>query len=254
VVLRREFTKRNEPLAPFMSCKSAYDDLIRKVYTLPQYTYKLSPGAYAAFREFQSWYESVKQDERTMKSNNVYMTALGKVEGTCGRLALVFHLIEDPYSPEVSEDIMVRTIKIIKSFVIPSYRYVFNVMGGIAENSLDQWIIDYIIQLSGERQTVSLSELRRAARRQVESMPAPQADREITQIMEWLQVQAWVTIVEDTKRSVTWAINPVLAETFKEDRRKIIDAKQRMLDIFVTHGRTMGILKPETPTKVIGNR
>lgn len=254
VVLRREYTKRNEPIAPFLSGKLAYDDLIRKVYTLPQFTYKLSRGAYEAFRRFQTWYETVKQDERTMKSNNTYMTALGKVEGTTGRLALVFHLVEDAYNPEVSEEVMSRAILIVKTFIIPSYRYVFNVLGGVSEGSLDQWVIDHIIQLASERPTITLSELRRSARRQVEGIPPAYVDRELMHIMDWLQAQAWVTVVEDNKRSVIWAINPHLAEMFREERRKVIDAKQRMLDVFIEHGRKTGKLNPESQTKVIGNR
>lgn len=254
VVLRREYTKRNEPVAPFMSGKSEYDNLIRKIYTIPEYKYKMSPGAYAAFREFQTWYESVKQDERTMRSNNTYMTALGKVEGLTGRLALVFHLIEDPYSLEVSEDIMSRAIKIVKTFIIPSYRYVFNVIGGVNDDSLDQWVISHIIQMAGERETITLSEIRRSARRQIEGIPTMYVDREIMQVMDWLQSQLWVSSVDESKRSVTWAINPKLADIFHDERRKVIDAKQRMLDIFVDVARAEGKLKPGTETKVIGNR
>ena len=254
VVLRREFTKRNEPIPPFMSGRASYDDMVRKVYTLPQHTYKLSPAAYDAFRRFQTWYEDLKQDERTIMSNNVYMTALGKIEGLTGRLALVFHLIENPYSTEVSEEVMVRTIKIVKTFIIPSYRYVFNVLGGITENSLDQWIMEHVIQLSGECHSISLSDIRRSARRKIENMTSTNADREIMQIMDWLQSQAWVNLIDETKRSATWAINPHLAEVFRETRGKVIQAKQRMLDVFVEYGRAQGNLKPETQTKVIGNR
>lgn len=254
VVLRREFTKRNEPIAPFMSGRAEYDDLIRKIYTLPKQTYRLSPGAYTAFREFQLWYESIKQDERTIKSNNVYMTALGKVEGTCGRMALVFHLIEDPYNLEVSEDTMKRTIQVIKSFVIPSYRYVYNVLGGVADGSLDQWVMDHIIHMSGEMQTISLSEIRRSARRQILGESHSQAERDIQAIMDWLQAMGWVNIVEETRRSTVWAINPQLAVMFKEQRRAIIDARQRMKDNFHRDDIAAGTWVPTKNTVVIGNR
>lgn len=254
VCLRPEYTMRGEPVASFMSGKVEYEDLVRKMYTIPEQIYTLSPDAYRAYREFQLWYESLKQDERIIKSNDVYMTALGKIEGTCGRVALVFHLISDPYNTQVSLDTMTKAINVIKGFIIPSYRHVYNVMGGVADDSLDQWIIDHIIQLAGERATITLSDLRRSARRRLEGIPTYQAEQDIRVVMDWLATQNWVSLIEDTKRSMVWAINAELANMFDDYRTRVIEAKQRTKDIFVNVGVQNGTLKPGTQTRVIGNR
>ena len=72
--------------------------------------------------------------------------------------------------------------------------------------------------------------------------------------MDWLQAMGWVNIVEETRRSTVWAINPQLAVMFKEQRRAIIDARQRMKDNFHRDDIAAGTWVPTKNTVVIGNR
>jgi hypothetical protein len=58
-----------------------------------------------------------------INDDDVVMTAVGKIEGVVGRLALVFHLVNNPHEGEIPEDTMNRAIEFAKNFIIPSYRH-----------------------------------------------------------------------------------------------------------------------------------
>ncbi len=239
VVLRPSFNKRGNEIPTFLSNRPEYEAMIRKVYALPAQTYTLTQGAFDAFREFQLWYESVKKDERLLRSSTTFMTAFGKLEGTTGRLALLFHLIENSQSQQVTVETMNKAIVVVKRFIVPSFRYVYNVVGGNVENSLDQWIIEYVIQHSNEIESVTLSDIKRSAKRQLVGVPSYQADQEIKIIMDELQAKGWVSLLEETRRSIVWAINPNLAKLFADYRTSVIEAKKRraqeMADRFTLH-------------------
>lgn len=232
IVLRGSKTKLGNPVPEYMSNRAQYDQMIRVVYGLPPLTYKLSMPAYLKYREFQQWYEDKKQDERLLKSDDTFMTAFGKLEGLAGRLILIFHVIESPYSIEVSEGIVERVVHLIRSYVIPSLRYSLGEVGGLADDSLDQWMTEHIIHICDEKQTVSLRELKRSARRPLEGVSEWTKDQMIMDSMLMLEQAGWVAQIEDqfNKRNVVWAINQSIATSFKEYRQRVIKAKQRHVD------------------------
>jgi hypothetical protein len=141
-------------------------------------------------------------------------------------------VIESPYSIEVSEDTVERVVTLIRGYVIPSLRYSLGEVGGLADDSLDQWMTEHIIHICDEKQTVSLRELKRSARRPLEGESEWTKDQMIMDSMLMLEQAGWVAQIEDqfNKRNVVWAINQALATTFKEYRQRVIKAKQRHVD------------------------
>lgn len=230
-VLNPERTRRGEPVPPELTNQGEWENLVRLVYSLPVQTYRLSFTAFMAYREFQSWYEEAKARERLLNSGDVYMTAFGKLEGTAGRLILLFHLMEAPFSPEVGLSTVERVIEIIRGYVIPAYRYTF----GEASGSLtfDRWVTDYIIQWA-DKATITLSEIKRSGRRPLEGVNAWTADQWVLNAMYNLEQVNWVKRIDDgtqEHRSMAqWAINPRLLEEFKDYRRQVIVAKQKIFD------------------------
>jgi hypothetical protein len=194
-------------------------------------TYRLSPDAFDAYRGFQAWYESSKADERLLQAGNTFMTAFGKLEGTAGRLALVFHIIEDPFSPTVSADIIHRVIGFIRGYLIQAYRYAFGEIGGTSP--FESWVVDYIIHYC-DQADITLSDLKRGARRQLEGVPAWTADQWVLGAMQGLESAGWVARLDDgareTQHFAKWAINPQLKNEYSEHRAQVIGAKQRQLD------------------------
>jgi len=241
-ILRPQYTGMGNPVPEAFSSKPQWDQTIRTIYALPERVYHLSEDAYKVFREFQHWYEATKQDERLLRTGDDtqddYMTAFGKVEGQCGRLALVFHMIEAPLAPTISGELMGRVVAIVKDYVIPALRHALGEIGGLIEDSLDAWMVNHILSHSSITQTLTLREIKHSARRRLAkmgSMPISQKDNIIIDAMALLEKCNWVALVDsDPRRShYLWQINPALSETFKDQREAILKAKQRMLDQIV---------------------
>lgn len=252
-ILRGKKTKLGNPIPEYMTSAAAWENTLRLTYALPAQTYQLSPESYDVFREFQAWYESAKQDERVLDSGSEYMTAFGKLEGLAGRLILLFHVIESPFNPIVQPEVVQRVVSLIRGYVIPAYRYALGEVGGAISNDFDQWMIEYIIQISGDTQTVDLRSLKRSARRPLEGKTDWQKDQAIMDAMLVIEQAGWAVQIENElhKRKVSWAINPTLPTMFKEYRERVIKAKQRHADYIYRYaydkGKERKFVKGYTP-------
>jgi hypothetical protein len=252
-ILRGSKTKLGQPIPDYMTSAGAWENTLRLTYALQPQTYQLSTEAYTAFREFQAWYEEAKQDERVLDSGTEYMTAFGKLEGLAGRLILMFHVIESPFSPVVSVDVVHRVVSLVRGYIIPAYRYALGEVGGAIANDFDQWMIDYIIQISGDTQTVDLRSLKRSARRPLQEKTDWQKDQMIMDAMLVVEQAGWAVQIESElhKKKVTWAINPTLPEMFKDYRQTVIKAKQRHADYIYRYATAKGyerkLVKGYTP-------
>lgn len=232
VVLRGDKTTKPKSIAGFLTREADYDLMLRKLRTIQPTTYHLSEEAFRAYDQFQDWYLSLRTDERTVSAHPIYLTALGKIEGTCARLALILHMIESPYNAEISGDLMRRTCTIVRSYVVPALRHTFG-EAAMEDMSIDRWMVEHMVQLAGEQEQVSLAQIKHSSRKQPWAKVAPwQLDQEILTSMDYLQRSNWVRLVaEDGRRnSYTWAINPTIATTYSDYRRRVIDAKQRIKD------------------------
>lgn len=234
VVLRHDRSKRGRPVPRYMTSADRYDQIVRVCYGLPAITYRLSPGALTAYHEFQDWYHARMEDERLLRCSTAFLTALGKAEGLCGRLALVWHCIESPYTMEVSESLMRRVIAFMRGYVIPSQRYVFD--GDMTQtSSFNAWVVDYVVQYSDEP-SLTMSQIKRSARRFFEKAKLPPwgENQMVLIAMASLEDAKWVARMDDgtqEQRGVAqWAVNPMLATAFKDYRKKVIAAKQRLWD------------------------
>ncbi len=241
-ILRSDQTKLGHPIPESLTSKAVWDQVIRTAYSLQHQKYTLSPAAYDRFREFQAWYEGAKRDERIVQSDKAYRTAFGKLEGTAGRLILLFHIIENPYSTQVDVSIVDKVIAVIKTYIIPAYRYTLGEIGGYTDDSMDVWLTNHVIHTAGHQETISLSQIKRSARRKLENLRPWQIEEQIRLSMSMLQENGWVMLVEDkaTSGHVVWSINPQLVEGFEEYRNEVIKAKQRTKDLIYHAGLEKG--------------
>jgi hypothetical protein len=241
-ILRAGKTKLGQPVPECMTSAAAWENTLRLTYSLPPQTYQLSFEAYMAYREFQSWYEDAKRDERVINSGDVYMTAFGKLEGLTGRLILLFHIIESPFMPQVQADIVHRVVSLVRGYIIPAYRYAFGEVGGAIEHDFDQWVIDYIVQISSDVQTITLRDLKKSARRPLEGKTDWQKEQTVMDAMLTLENAGWVVQVENelNKKRITWAINPSISEAFKDYRKHVLKAKQRHADYIYRYATAKG--------------
>lgn len=229
VILDGSLTRIPEPIPTYLRNDAAWDQCVRVVYSLPAMDYRLSPEAYSAFREFQHWYQQKRMDERLLQSDDSFMQAFGKLEGLTGRIAFIFHLIESPFSVTVSGDLMRRAIAFAKSYLIGAFRSALCDLGGTS--TLERWVHDWIIQHS-DKQMVTMSDIKRAAKRQLESIAPSHHESRVMVAMIPLEDAGYVLRIDDMSNPhrAQWAINPILANQHAEYRQQVIDARQRQLD------------------------
>jgi len=81
---------------------------------------------------------------------------------------------------------------------------------------------------------ITMAEIKRSARRQIEKTNVWQKDQMIYGAMYPLEQGRWVMRLDDASREnqhfAQWVINPALAVQFKDHRAEVIRAKQRQLD------------------------
>lgn len=238
-VLRPGMTKLGHPIPEYLTSAAAWENTLRLIYALPPQTYRLSPDAYKVYRDFQAWYESAKKDERVLDCGIEFMTAFGKLEGLAGRIALMFHVIDYPFSLEISADVMERVVDLIRGYVIPAYRYA---MGGVIKDDFDQWVADYVIQNSTDMKIIEFRALKRSARRPLENKSDWQKDQAILDAMVVLEQAGWVVMIENdfNKRKITWAVHPSVSTAFKDYRDEVVKAKQRHADYIYRYAREKG--------------
>lgn len=227
VVLRGNRARLGNPLPEWAGSNAQWESMLRTIYALPEQTYTMSDEAYAEYRAFQEWYEEKKQDERLLLSNDVFMTAFGKLEGTTGRLILIWHIMENPYQSRVSADTVRTVVQFVRQYVVPSLRYAFGEL-----DTFSLWLADYVIQCC-DKGTVTLSDLKRAARQQLRDTPSNLHNRMIISAMYEIEQAGWAIRIDDGSREylhfAEWALNAELKTTFTDYRRRVVQAKARKM-------------------------
>lgn len=220
-----------QPVPHHESFASEYDTLIRRTFTLPVFEYEMMPEAMQLFREFSAWILHFRSLERILEQSSAYNTAIGKAEGNCARIILLFHLILEPYSPFVSADTAARAIALYQEFMLPSLRYVFLEMAQ-QRSKIGEMVLDYVIQNSAVKPVVTMGDLRRAVRHgDIQSTPQ-RVDEEILMAMDELIGRELAWIHQGHPRNPTFAINSTVSIVFAERRKELIVARQDRVDRF----------------------
>lgn len=232
VVLRDGMTRLGKPTRQHQQDLAAFNQMVRVVFGLPAMTYTLAPDAEEAYVEFQKWYHQRLADEKLLKVNDVYLQAFGKLEGLVGRIILLLHVMLDPYGIRVSKETVERGVALARTYIVPAMRYTYN--GDMVNStSFDQWVMEHVIQYA-DKDTLTLSDIRASARRQVDGMSRQMQIDMILSAMYPLEQAAWVMRVDEGGKEMQgvaqWAVNPHLREQFADHRRRVIEAKQRMMD------------------------
>jgi len=214
----------------FMSAKAGYDATIRRIFTVAPTEYELSPQAKALFRQHCEWALEIRRMERTIGSNETYQTALGKLEGQTARLILLFHMMVDPLSVQISESTVRSSIDLAETFFYPSLRHVF--MELLNADPLPRIVFDYVLEQSGVKSTVTLADIRRVARDQLEKDGRLNSygDQLLHVVMEELAANGHVALFQNQIKNPMWTINPALATYYADKRREILKAKRKIAE------------------------
>jgi len=232
-IINQKASKLGNPVPSMFTHEEQWNNTVRTVFALPPMDYQMSPGAYESFRDFQRWYEDRKQEEYMIQSSDNYMTAFGKLEGTTGRMILIFHLIDDPFNPFVQKSTVDNVIKIVKGFIIACFKHAYTEIVDRHNESFGVWLIDHIIYMSEFHSTITLSEIRKSARRKFkEGQTTWQKDQIIIDTVYNLEDAKWMIRTEERHNDgfIRWTINPMISSTYKDYRLKVKRAKQKNLE------------------------
>ena len=226
-VLNGDMTRKPKHIPEFLQNVDVWNQTLRIIYSMPALTYTLSPEAFKVYDDFQDWYLMQRNDERLLQSGNTFMTAFGKLEGLAGRLSLMFHVIESPFSTQVSADVMTRVCELVRTYIVPALRYALDTAD---TDSFQRWFTDFIIQRA-DQSTMTLKDIKHAIRQKLPKLSTWELDQVIYNAMHSLEESRWTLRVDDgseeSKHVAMWAINPALAQIHKGHRTNVIVAKQR---------------------------
>ena len=233
VPLRLEYTRVVNTDVPHSAYAESWEMAMRNLYSMPAVKYQLSYDANQSFIDFLHWSDHVRKTEHKLKADEVYQGMLGKMDGYVGRLILMWHLLMDPYNPEVNKDTAEMAIDFYKTYIMGTLEYAVDQIAGYGFESVEYWIVQHVLQFS-DTGHMTLSNIKRSAKRQ---WTKHQIDNDFTKnniirdTMATLEQANWVQLVKDSNKSVEWAINPALPEQYKDFRNEVINAKQAKLDI-----------------------
>ena len=213
----------------FMSSEADYEQLLRRVFSLPKFEYILSPDGMVEFRAFCSWVLKFRDIERTLATSAPYLTALGKLEGTCARIALLFHLINDPYCPFLSAETVRQAVDVMHRFFVPMLSHAFLEVAQ-ERDMLSKAVFETVLQFSSVRPTILLAQLRAATKSAHGKHEGRKVDDLLRIAMHELATMNYVMMHQDHPRNPEWAINPQLAAMFPNDRNDIIRRKQERVE------------------------
>ena len=214
-------------LPSFMSSSGEYEQLIRRTHALPKMDYTMSAPAMERFRDFCQWCMDFRELEKSLTNKGAYQTALGKMEGQCARLILLFHIIERPHEITVEEETVERAMRLMHKFFMPMMRYVYLEIAG-QRDSTGVAVFNAVLQAASVRPTITLGELRRASG--MDATPKMhEANERLRVYMDELAAFGFVMLHRDSKNAV-WSINPALADMFADDRKRMIERRQAVIE------------------------
>ena len=226
-VINSDMTRKQIQIPEFLQNTRVWEQTIRVLHALPQMDYTLSSEAFTLYDQFQDWYLAQRRDEILMQSDDNFMSAFGKVEGLVGRLALVFHLIETPFSTQVTADTMSRVCSVVKSYVLPALRYALD---SAKMDSFEKWFTEWMIQHC-DTPSFTLSTLKQACKTRIGSLTVWNQDQILYNAIYPMERDKWVMRVDDGSQEhrhhAEWVVNPLLKDMFKTYRKDVIAAKQR---------------------------
>lgn len=227
VALQNKFNKVGTPLLGEPGKVLDWEKLIRNVYNNKKLEYSLSEKAYDVFRDFQYWVFDYKRYLSKINDDDVVMTAIGKIEGVVGRLALIFHLTENSSEKEVSEDTMSKAVELAKDFIIPAYRRTYGNIEIGSNIEIDIWVIGFILKKSSSDKTISLRELKRGCSSLMKTLDIDDDNIKtalLSSSMASLEMNNWVTRDCNVGNSVKWSINRSLSVKLARFRKKFDNA------------------------------
>lgn len=222
----------------WMSFAGEYEGVIRRAFAMPPMVYQMSVGAREMFKLLNM--EAVDRSNRLKQeaTGKFISSIVGKMQTYVLRIATVFHYFDEPNNVEISTDTMALAIRFVNEFVLEHAQFM---RGQTFDSLVEKWLVYRLIDISGDVDVVSMSELKGAFRK-LDFVAEAGIDRNgpvqeavLWQALDRLTESMWVFPVPDPDKkfkSPRWQINPELKTRFAELRevRKANSVKMKILN------------------------
>jgi hypothetical protein len=213
----------------FLQNKPQYEAALRLAFSMPPQNYTLSDRAAHDYHNFRVWFYDQKEDYELLELAEGFLTAYSKLEGTCGRLALIMHCVEHPFSTVVSAETMQRAIRITQEYIVPALRYTLCEFAGL--DKFDNWVVDWVCVRAVDHDSFTLCDIRASARAQLAGMHQWQQEQKIFAALGRLEDENYIKRLDDGAKVLAhraeWALNKRIVEQFKEYIVAVVAAKAR---------------------------
>lgn len=208
-----------------------WEEALKKVHavgTSPGH-YTLSDEARERWMKFAVENDKAKKDAQLCNHSTYLVAFIGKLDGFTARIALVFHLLTDPFNETVSGTTMANAIR----FADYALRCAAFIDGAHFDNeSIDRKVAEIIITAckEGKAVEITMSEILRSGKRKFDEMPKWSAEHAVRSAMEQLRVEGWVIVFQDHPRHPSWLINPELFGAVREQKEMLAKARADFLE------------------------
>jgi hypothetical protein len=181
-------------------------------------------------------------------TSNRLKASLGKWRGTFARLCLAFHLIEAadanargdecPFMTVLSEATAKRVASLMREALLPHLLRAEALMFSTAQTGHTRWIAGFILSRGHTR--ISLRDVVQA----YGPLRAPEARRELLDVMESLVVMAWLRPepqANPARTTTAWEVNPAVHKDFAA--RAASERDTRNANRQVLHGRLVALTR-----------
>ena len=216
----KQENRTGRPTSHNPAIAAAYEAAIRNIHAAGKMNYRLSPDGAELFSQFQARYCQTINDDRCLNMGNTYLGAIGKLEGNCGRLIFLFHLLDNPHQQEVSIETVKRAIAFTEGYIVNSLRFV------LAEEDFRSDILNYLSSyiVTTDRDVFDMSMIRQDIRTRLEiganKLSSRDIDDEVVPIVRTLIDSGWLSQIED--KPPRWAINPAIREKYADYRNRLL--------------------------------
>lgn len=225
---RSEEQQFGEDIPEFMQSKSQYESLMRLLLSIEPREYRLSHEADEKFADFRRWFYAQLTDYQLMQMSEDFLSAYCKLEGTCGRIALIMHMCEHPYDAEVGVNIMLRAIAITRDYIVQSLRYTLAEAG---IESFDKWVVTWLATRAVDYDSFTLGDLRASARKQLRDMTPWAQDQRILLALMAPEERGFCKRIDDGSLMhagrAQWALNKEIVKRNEKWIKRIVEAKVR---------------------------
>ena len=200
-----------------------WDGLLQRLTTLQPVIVKCTPEAEALFLDFGG---NMVEIVRFAEASNPFKSAMGKLKGLVGSIALILHLMEGRYGSLIEAETAQKAIDLCTTFIIPHQLAFYEMCeGGSGGTNLGKTasfvLSSELMRLTPRDLTMNMRSLR------------GKTHGELCNLMGQLVSMGWLQEEMDAKgiRTKAWLVRQGLREHFSERRRALQDGRRRTAEM-----------------------